>query len=506
MARAKSKTQTEDQVLVSKVEGDVYVSVVGGGSSVYRKTRADAQRLMDLLPNPYIQKEYRQLRSILWSEYFTIEIERPTQREDGTADIDTKLSQRVMQMVEAPDVDWWSSWRQIWEDCHAWGCGLVNPVWDYVDSELRIVKWRRLPPETFCDRPRNVVNVREWSDLLKGIVVEEDGSISFYQTVDKAVNKLTNVLIIKDPASPGMLGESSLAPILPFIGMVDFAWSSQMQKVNRIGAPTMFIKFPKELGGPRYNPELGVDDYKYAADIIRNWGKGSGYVLKDNMEVVFLTAPDSASAIETILAQEKMIHRYFDPSAMIAKDGPSLGGNAAAQEDLTTMWAKGEHRWMEGQYERALQTWLNVNGWIGYVPHIQIQRPKRDTTESDARLAEIGERTRVLDPNEVRVLLKHQPKTPEQLVEGMAMWDAIKPAPMSLFDIGMPPMGEDEEEESDEGREEEGQGFKVDSPAEQLTRRLVRHQQQLKKRIVKSVAKNEIKAKKAKKEEQPEVR
>jgi chaperonin GroEL len=118
--------------------------------------------------------------------------------------------------------------------------------------------------------------------------------------------------------------------------MLDFAWTAQRQKVNRVGAPLVFIRF---TSAPQKTTER--DDIKHAKTILQNWGKSTAFMLRENMEIVKLEFADNQSAIQTIQQLEGRIKSYFSPATIIEGKGTleAIDGRAKAVKtaiDLST--------------------------------------------------------------------------------------------------------------------------------------------------------------------------
>jgi len=371
----------------SAEEGAVYIAASG---AYYSKPQIDAKKIYDSIQNNYLADQVGKLRSQIFTERFDIEVRDP----DGG--IDEELQARLRAMCDAKDVKLWSCMQQAWEDVWYWGCAPFNPVWEAQGAEKVLVKLRRLPPYSFAYSPMDMRPV--YSEILQGISLNA-GEVEFYQTPSElnfVQVQLRNVLLMKDPTSTELAGTSKILPIVPLISMLDFCWQAQMQKVNRVGAPTLFVKVTNPV------KNANRDDIAYANTILKNWGKGTAYQLRENMEIVELNITDNEAALATIDALKVRIKEFFSPSELFKKEGSTLGGNAAAEKELFDSWVEGQHQWIEDQFEQLLQQYLDVNAFEGYTAHIIIGSQNVGVGDLEVKQAQVGYLTRSLTKNEIR--------------------------------------------------------------------------------------------------------
>lgn len=422
-----AKKKEEKATVGTVEEGDIYV---GLGGLYYSKPQIDATKISDCLKNNYVSEQFVRLRGMVFIDKYKIEVK------DAAGNEDVKLEQRLVQMCESKGVRLWSKMQMAYADIFGWGCAFFNPVWQQLDNERVLTKLRRLPPESFKDPGyaadgEVAVQSGTFSEILQGITLDAKGEIVFFQTGSTGrPMRLKNVILLKDPVDTELAGTSDLIPIVPIISMLDFCWQAQMQKVNRVGAPIIFIKITNAI------KNAVRDDYAFAKKIIQNWGKGTGYQVRDNMEIVTLNLTDNQSALQTIEHLKGRIKEYFSPSTWIKKEGQTIGGNAAAEVALVNEWIKGIHGWMEDQFETLLQEYLDSNAYEGYTVSIQIPEPTPDRSETERQQAETGYRTQSLTTNEIRKRLgapelseeelsklKEDYKTRPQAVPGLAFAD-----------------------------------------------------------------------------------
>lgn len=403
-------------------EGAVYV---WSGGTQYVKPMITADTLLDCIKNKYVFDALNKLKSMIFTKKYTIDVlDQDRQRDD-------ELSSRMMSMAES--VRLWPKIQIAWTDAYRWGPGIFNPVWDWVDGEYVLTDLRRLPPESFANQAPGSMYC---DDILRGICVGPDQQVHYYQTsgiAGYATREIKNVFVVRDPALPGIAGQSMLIPLVPIISMANFTWKAQMQKVNRVGAPSIFIK----VTDPRGKAEDPESDLNYAQKILNNWGNNSAYQLRENMTVEPLSVTDNESALRTIQQLERDIQNYFTPSSLFKKEGDTLGGNAAAEKDVAELYIAGQRSWVEDAFEPLFDTFFQANGYEGYELEIHIGQTSASLGDVERAQAETGFNTRVLSPNEVRAKLGLEAVTDEQLVEFSDLWEQLNPPSSMGFPVGM---------------------------------------------------------------------
>ena len=395
----------------SNEEGAVYVSAAG---SYYAAPDVDADTLGEALLNGYVQEQLDKTSSKIFNGMYSLRVL------DAEGEEDEEASKRVQSMVESSGVLLWSRMKQAWQDIFCWGPCIIYPKWAQNGGEAVLEEMRRLPPETFKQAPS--LSAEVYSELLPGITLE-DGELAFYQTQD--VMQLTpvrlrkGVVLLKDPTSTQLAGSSKAVYLVPPVKMISFCWDAQMQKINRVGAPIMFIKL---------NAPYTDGDKAYAQTILNNWGKGMSYQLRPNMELVGLDITDNEHALNTIAKLEKRIEAPFRPGSSLDKEGASIGGNAAAQKETEDDWILGQRAMIEDLFEGLLQQYLVRNGYEGYSIELQIAARTSQPGDLELRQAQLGWQSRTLSVNEVRERLGAAEKSDEELAEIAAQWAQLAPA------------------------------------------------------------------------------
>jgi hypothetical protein len=414
-------------------------------SSYYVKPSIDGKLLFDLTKNKYVAKGVDGLINLRFTEKPIFHI----REEDGEED--RELSKMAMDMFEEPGVDIYSKMKLSSKDIFQWGCFLFQMNWIADEGWIKPNMIKRLPPETFLTSPP--ISLMR-SEIMKGVGVNDAGMIEFWQTwQDGMAHKLNDVTMLKDPLMPGIAGESRLIPLVPMISLMDFCWKSQAQKINRVGAPALFVKFtqpPVVIPGKR-------DDLKLARLIIDNWGKESQYVLRENMEIVRLDFPDTQQSLQTIQQLEKDIMDYFNPATFLMKEGDTIGGSDAGKVNMIKLAIQNANSMIEDLWEPTVTEFLKRNGFEGYTVEIEIPAAEPDRAALNLSRAEAIDRMGIGTANEKRVL-SGLPEADEALLKEIEEERKKKAAMVpGVFKPGTAPGENEAESDAKDEKEDDGE-------------------------------------------------
>lgn len=299
---------------------------------------------------------------------------------DANDEIDEDVSNDMRVMCNAKDVNLWMKMQLTYSDVFEGGAMMTNPVWEYKDNVYTLTELNYLPWLTFASSPGTHFKVS--SEILTGIGIDDSGTVRFYQTdLYGQPVELTNVVMIKNPTSKGVAGTPLCLPIIPLISGSTFSLNAQTQKVNRVGAPTPFLKITDPMPASAKNGM--ISDEEYAQMFLKNYSKDILMPLRGNMELVDSHMDDNGSALETIEYFNKQIIDFFSPSSMIQQDGNSIGGSDSSELGLLMRYVSSVHEWIENPYEELLQPYLDANGYEGYRVVIEIPEPEIDNTKTD---------------------------------------------------------------------------------------------------------------------------
>jgi len=381
-------TKTKVRASDTKEQGTVYITSLGN-TPYFQNPTIDADKLFHLTKNVYAAGVAHKQRNLIFQEKYTITATNEDGEQDETSE---QLVTSLTKMTDAPDVDLWSRMQKSYYDFFFWGPSLFNPVWQWVDNEYQMVKLRRLPPHSF--RTSAPTSTYRYSDILPGISYNlETNTVEYWQTDDTGgLTQLDGITMIKDPVSEGLAGEPIITPLVPIFEMLNFSWQSQMQKVNREGAPIVLMRLttPTE------------DDLAYGQTFLKNWGKNTAWPLRENMEVIPLQFSENSTAIETINALNAVVVDYFSPASSISKDGTLIGGSSGPEYELFLAYLRGQQAWISQAFTRMLDPYLEANGYEGYTISIDIPSPSVDKSEIWLKQAEFGLKAGIMSPNELR--------------------------------------------------------------------------------------------------------
>lgn len=404
--KAPAKKNEKITLESGKQSGTIYISSTG---DYFEVPKIDADLIRDLRSNIYLAGIIRKEILLVFTDKYSLEIK------DEKGDVDEELGKTVTSMCNAPDVKLWSVMQTAYADIFSYGPAMFNPVWGYVDGtmEYTLKQFRYLPAYTFKDAPYTDYTIQ--GEIIQGIVLNDKNEIEYHQVdADGVIQKLDNVIAIKDPTAPEIAGKSIILPLIPMLAMMKFSWKAQMQQVNRIGAKIFFLKIddPQEASALNGN----VSDIAYGSELIKKWSKDLAYLLRGNMTVIDPGFKDDSNNLEIINALHKALIDYISPSSLISGEKGVLGGSDSSREQLLFKYIEGIHTWLEAAFEPLVQKYLDYNGFEDYTVKIHIPSPSIDKSDMKAKQAEVLSKTRSGRINEIRALLD-QPELDEEGLE-----------------------------------------------------------------------------------------
>lgn len=383
----------------------------------YTEPVLDAEKARNYEDNYYIRRLLETQRSLIFQEepeYYEVR--------DPDGEPDSELTSYVTQMLKKVHI--WDAFQVAHKERCIYGTSPFNPVWGQdLGSYYSLQKLRHLPAYTFRNLPSVAGKYTYFSEILKGIVLNETGELEYHQTQsDNQVHQLKNVVLITDPLADSPVGDPAFRPIFPIAAMLSFCWVGQMQKMNRLGA-----------GGVVFLKITGADDddLEYGKELLRNWGKNTGWFLRENFELVVPNIPDNATALDTIAALQKMMDDYVSPTAAIRKDGTLLGGSSYAEFDLLLGYIRGIHSWITSGFKAMLKPFFDKNSLEGYSLEFYLPTPSIDKSEVWIKQALAGYQTATMTENEIRSLLE-QEELDKAGLEKLREAIAARPASMPM--------------------------------------------------------------------------
>lgn len=406
---AAKKTERKDKQLKQKSgreSGTIYISSSG---DYFEVPKIDADLIRDLKSNIYMAGIIRKEILLVFTDKYSLEIK------DEKGDVDEELSKTVTSMCGAVDVQLWSAMQKAYADIFIYGSGVFNLVWGYNEGNTDYIlkKLRFLPAYTFKDAPSSDYTIQ--GEIIQGIVLNDKNEIEYHQVdADGEIQKLDNIIAIKDPTAPEIAGKSIILPLIPMLAMMKFSWKAQMQQVNRVGAKIFFLKItdPQEASDLNGN----VSDVAYGSELIQKWSKDLAYLLRGNMTVEDPGFKDDSNNLEIINALHKALIDYISPSSLISGEKGVIGNSDKSREQVRAQYVDGKHRMLESAFEPLIQKYLDYNGFEDYTVKIHIPAPGIDKSDMKAKQAEVLSKTRSGRINEIRALLE-QPELDEAGLE-----------------------------------------------------------------------------------------
>jgi len=470
------ETATIDELIAFQNGGGTIIGGTPGGqefyfspSTYYVQPKIDGEKVRDTLENEFVARGIDDITGLMFSE------EPVIQAYNESGEEDTELGTQMMKDFEAvdlletisdpgllsdvSDVQMFNKMKLCFKDIYSWGPFLCQVKWKKQnDGWVKPQRITRLPPETFINPPPDSVQYYS-GEILKGIGLR-NGVLEFWQTqVDSHVHKLEGVIMMRDPLMPGVSGKSHVLTLIPTVSILNFSNKAEVQKVGRIGAPSLFIKFTER---PIVNAQR--DDVALAKLIIQNWGKESQFALRENMDIVKLDFADNQSARLFMADLKKDIADHFNPTRILSKEGNTIGGNDAGKVNVLNLAMQNIHLMITKLWQPIAKMYLNLNGYDGYTVKITLPVPKPDITTVNVQVAEAGDRMGVLTLNEKRKSIGF-PEADEKLKAEIEEERKKRAATVpGVFMPGAPPAGSTSQpgeapDEEEEQFEEDGENW-----------------------------------------------
>lgn len=395
--------------------------------NVYKEQPIDAETIQKFSENVYGAGLYRKQKNLVFQDRVRIEVLDP----ENNVHEETQTALERM-FFSNPDVNIAARMEQAFHDIFFYGLGVFNPIWKKKNGTIELVQMRHLPAYSFGELPPGR---DQYSKVMAGITVGKDGKIEFWQTtgvsaVTKQLEK-EHLFWVKEPSSTDIAGDPMIRPLIPVLEMLTFAWNSEMQTVNRQGAPIFFIRItnPQDASDENGN----VSDEDYANMILQTWGKDTAYPLRDNMEIITPDLKDGGVTLDAINALQAVIIDYMSPSSFISKDGTLIGGSAAPEAELMEAYISGIHRFLEAGFNRLIEYYLRANRYPeGFTGRFILTYKSAEDKQSGVARAETGFKTKVVHPNEIREDLGKEGLDEAELLKIAQIWreflDVLGPA------------------------------------------------------------------------------
>lgn len=402
ITNAATSKSTKKVKISGKEEGITLVST----GDFYTSPKVDVETITNLRDDIYIAGVINKQKNLIFNEKYTIEV-----IDTKTRKIDEELSNTLMEMCETPSVRLWANMSWSYECLFSWGLAPFNPVWgidkEAGTSDIRLLKLRQLPPETFKTAPSGQQYI--YSPILFGIVPDpKTNELTFYQEPEpnKTPVQVNNVFYIKNPSDRGFAGNPIIVPCVNILGMLGFTWNASMEQVNRIGSKTLFMRVTNP-SKPDVNKFRSIE---YSNEIVKNWGKDLAYSIPDNFEPIDLKLTDDSNNLAVIDKLSDLISEYVNPASFIAsRQETRLGGNDNAKLEMHDNYVKGWHSIFAEQFERLLNRYFEYNGFAPnqYQVRIRIPPPSHNTREDNRKDVEALFLAQSIDEREARRIFPH---------------------------------------------------------------------------------------------------
>jgi len=406
---------TPEQLMAFQQGGGTVVGGFPGGEEFYSftpnqnqniKPKIDGKKLLYTMSNEFVARGMERQKNLLFTEKPKYHVYNADNNEDE--DLADNVEKDFEKSSLVPGL--FAAMKLSYMDIYGWGIYLLQIEWMRdVDGTIRPGKLKRLPPESFLLPPANTENYT-CDDILQGIGVR-NGIIEFWQTQnDGTMKRLSFVIMMKDPSLPGICGRSRLLSLVPSVSFLDLCVKVQAQKMNRVGAPALFIQFtsPPIMAG-------GRDDISHATKIIRYWGTSSQYILRENMQVVKLDFNDNQSALDTLKELKGDIDDHFNPTVFLSREGNSLG-NDSGKIDTMKLFIQDAHLMIEDNWEPVIQTYLDLNAYENTI-ELELPAAEPDRAAINLQRAQAIDTMGIGTLDEKRVLSGLAEATPEVLAE-----------------------------------------------------------------------------------------
>jgi len=399
---------------------------VANGLQPYSTKETNAKTIYELSENLYITGPVGQMINLIISRDASITVY--DDKDDPVEDLSRKLNR----MFSNRSCNLNGMIRTVINDLFIWGISIWNPVWSIEENELICTECRNLRPMTFYQKPEGGTSsdTRTYGRLLKGIYYSMvDNRIHYHQRQVNSVVELPieNLFVVTDPSSQNPDGTSVILPVAPIAEFLNFAWNALHQQMNRTAAPVMFIAISDPQPDRYIDGEFIEADTTYAKKILENWGKDTGFSLRDNMEVHTIDVKEGSLAKMAIQLAAQAIEGYISPVGMLGQDGSLISGNSDASIRLINNHIQGWVNMLKTSLRELPNYYLRHNGYPEEW-HAEINIPMVTIEDNENRLAQakLLAETRTGTVNEVRELLGREGISAEEITQMKKDWDLLE--------------------------------------------------------------------------------
>lgn len=398
---------------------------VANGLQPYTVGDTNAKSVFEVIENMYISGPISQMINLIISRNASISVY------DENDDVVEDLSRKLNRMFMQPGVNLNTMIRATINDLFIWGISIWNPVWKWDATELKCMSLRHLHPFTFSEYPRGSQDTqhRTYGRLLKGIYYSTiDGKIHYHQRQGNDVVELNpdNIFVVCDPSSQNPDGDSVILPAIPIVDFCNFAWNALGQQMFRTAAPVMFIRITNPKPDSTVNGQFIEGDITYAEKILKDWGKDTGFQVRDNMEIHTIDVKEGSLARSAIEIAAKTIESYISPVGMLGENSSLISGNSDASIRLINNHIQGWANMIKTAIRALPNYYLQHNGYPE-TWHAEINIPTVTIEDNTIRLnqAKLLAETKTGTVNEIRELLGREGISAEEIAKMRTEWDLV---------------------------------------------------------------------------------
>lgn len=346
-----------------------------------------------------------------------------------------------------------------WSDAYMWyGMAVSNPIFNWRGGNLELDELIHLPAHLFDVAPPNT----SWaySQILQGVVYNPSlrttdkpeifglpHVLEFYQRQNPFVLtpvKLNeeNLFYIRNPNSSEVAGEPLIKPLMPILDMITFFWNCEVQRGQRVGAPTMMFEPTGEKFQPANEHNGQVSDQDYLNMIAQNQGKDNFYMFRRSFKLVdkSIDLNRMVSTVTPTLDMLKMLMvDSMTPGSFVSQNGTLIGGNNKEAGEAMRQYIQGTHETLSDSWSPLFQYLLNQNGYEDYTARLEFPALAADRSDIEQKWGAAAPNLKCFSPNEVRAFAKQPPISAEMTKQLADYWNYVNPP--QTPPIGEPPVG-----------------------------------------------------------------
>ena len=342
--------------------------------------------VFEAMENLYVLGPIKQMANLILSGNITVSVY------DDKDDVVEDVSRKLNRMFHAPGCNLTTMSRAALLDAIVWGTSVWNQVWEKDGNELVCKELNHLHSFTFSQQPTGNGDQQSkvYGRLLKGIYYDQtDRTMHYFQMQKTGTSELSkeNLFVITDPSSRNPDGDSLVVPVIPIAQLINYAYNALGQQMFRSAAPLMFIRISNPRPDTMVNGELIEGDVSYAEQLLKHWGKDTGFQVRDNMEVHTIDVKEGSLAKVAIQLMSDAIQGYISPVGMLGKDGALISGNSDASLKIVNNYIQGWVSMLSSILRELPNYYLKHNGYPEEW-HAEVTIPTITLEDSARKLSE----------------------------------------------------------------------------------------------------------------------